>query len=170
MGIREIEIFSKCREFYEAMLEDGVFLCVEDKEGKINVMTIGWGMIGVIWNEPVMTVLVRPLRHTYKLLKNARYFSVSVPGGKLKEELSYCGSHSGEIENKIEKSGIKLANGKIQGVKIVEGCDLYYECEIIHKNSLLKETLEPGIIKKYYGDDSFHTLFYGKILKAYETI
>ena len=170
MKTKDIEVFSRYKDFYEAMMGPGAFLSVKDKNGRVNVMTIGWAMLGVLWYEPVMTVLVRPSRHTFDLLENSRYFSVSIPVGKMRKELSYCGSHTGKDEDKIHGCGLKLANGKTEGIVAVEGCDIYFECEVVHKNALVKENLEPAILGKYYGGGSLHILFYGKVIRSYEKI
>ena len=44
----------------------GVFLISNDKESlRPNVMTIGWLELGIVWRRPIITVLVRPSRHTF---------------------------------------------------------------------------------------------------------
>jgi shikimate kinase len=38
--------------------EDRVLLVSQGKQGPPNVMTIGWGQVGIIWRKPIFTVLV----------------------------------------------------------------------------------------------------------------
>ena len=59
-------------------LNKGAFLTTQ-YGGENNVMTIGWGQIGIIWRKPVMTVLVRKSRYTKTLLDGSKEFTVSVP-------------------------------------------------------------------------------------------
>ena len=76
----------KAFPFYEnfdvlckAMAGNGAFLAVKDKDGRSNIMTIGWATVGVIWSKHVMSVMVRPVRFTHELMENAKVFSVCVP-------------------------------------------------------------------------------------------
>jgi len=143
-------------------------LVVEDKIGRVNVMTIGWGQVGIMWGLPIMTVLVRPARHTHAMLGNAAHFSVCVPRlGELKNELAYCGSKSGRDYDKARVCGFTLKDGVAPRLKYLAGCELVYQCEIYGRNELLREALAPGALGKYYpGADVPHTLYFGKILKA----
>jgi flavin reductase (DIM6/NTAB) family NADH-FMN oxidoreductase RutF len=146
----------------------GAFLVVEDRIGRVNAMTIGWAQAGVIWGWPMMTVLVRPSRHTHLLLENAAHFSVCVPRpGELKKELAFCGSKSGRDYDKIRVCGLALKEGLVKNIKYLDGCELVYQCEISGKTELKRETLPPAAIERYYpGHDAPHTLYFGRILKA----
>mgnify|MGYP005612714143 CR=1 FL=1 len=42
-----------------------------------NTMTISWGGLGTLWNRPVATVYVKPIRHTHDFLDTNEYFTVS---------------------------------------------------------------------------------------------
>lgn len=146
----------------------GAFLVVQDKKGRVNVMTIGWAQAGVIWGEPIMTVLVRPSRYTHDFLENAAHFSVCVPRrGELKKELAFCGSKSGREYDKVRACALKLKEGKRKDLKYIDGCGLVYQCEMYGKTALKRETLHPEALEKYYpGADAPHTLYFGKILRA----
>ena len=165
--MKEMKYSERFDDFCAAMENDGAFLVVTDKQGKTNVMTIGWSTIGVIWYEPVIQVLVRPTRHTYTIIENATHFSVCLPVGKMQKELAYCGSHSGKDKDKFKECNLKLLPGQTKGISVIDGCDIYYECELIHKNKVMKETLDPRISKKYYTNSDQHSIYFGKILKAY---
>lgn len=145
----------------------GAFLVVEDKRGRVNAMTIGWAQVGVIWGEPVMTVLVRPSRHTHPMLENSGHFSVCVPKrGEMKKELAFCGSKSGRDYDKIRACALKLKGGK-PGVKYIDGCALVYQCEILARTDLVRGKIGAEPLKKYYpAGETLHTLYFGKILKA----
>lgn len=170
MNTKEIEVYSRFQECYKALMGPGALLAVKDKAGKKNIMTVGWATFGVIWYEPIVAILVRPSRYTHELLEKAKYFSLNVPVNKLEKALAFCGSHSGIKVDKIKESGLTLAEGKTGGTVIVEDCDIFFECEILNSNCVMKDNLDPAIIHKYYGDKSFHTVFYGRILKAYEKV
>jgi len=156
--------FEHIDKLVKALENDGAFLVVEDKKGKINLMTIGWATVGMVWGKPMMTVFVRPVRHTYDLIESATSFSVCVPGtGKLKEELEFCGSSSGRSVDKIKATGLTLKRGQAKDTMIVEECKLFYECSIVHRNFLDPKSLDPAIISSYYPNKDYHAVYYGEI-------
>jgi flavin reductase (DIM6/NTAB) family NADH-FMN oxidoreductase RutF len=58
-------------------------------------MTIGWGLVGRLWREPVFMVAVRPSRHTFKLIEETDVFTVNVPSDGMDATIDYCGTVSG---------------------------------------------------------------------------
>ena len=66
------------RETHTRMSNGGILLASQDAGGKLNPMTIGWGVFGWIWARPVFTVLVRPSRYTFACLEAAGDFTVNV--------------------------------------------------------------------------------------------
>ncbi|MBI4676943.1 MAG: flavin reductase family protein [Elusimicrobia bacterium] len=163
----KIEFFEGFADLVKALPKPGAFLLVEDVEGRRNVMTIGWATLGVVWSEPVLEVLVRPSRHTFGLMQKAERFSINVPLGKLQKRLAFCGSRSGRETDKIEACGLRLLPGLTRGVWVIDGCDLYYECEIVHKTLVVKENLDRKIVRQYYPGDDFHTIYAGRVLESY---
>ena len=146
----------------------GAFLVVQGRDRRPNPMTIGWGGVGVVWGEPIFTVLVRPSRFTFSLMEQAKRFSICVPlGGRLKSQLAFCGSHSGRDCDKVKECGLQAGAGIAAGVSVLEDCDFFYECEIVHKTQVLQKTLEPAIVGRFYPAGDFHTLYHGRILHAY---
>lgn len=148
----------------------GAFLAVKDAKGRSNVMTIGWAQAGYVWGKPVMTVLVRPSRHTSSLLAGAAGFTVCVPGpGKLAKELAFCGSKSGRDYDKARACGLKLAAGAAEGLVYVEGCELVYHCLLAGSAPLDPSRLPDPALKRFYpggfGGEP-HVLYFGEIIKA----
>jgi len=155
-------------ELCAALEGAGAFLVVEDAKGRVNAMTIGWAQLGVIWGEPIMSVLVRPSRHTFDMLKTATHFSVCVPRpGELKKELAFCGTKSGREYDKLRVCGFKLKDGSVKGVKYLDGCALVYQCALYGSYELKRETLSPQALAKYYQPGEVpHTVYFGKLIKA----
>ena len=163
-----MEYYDNFDKFCGALEGAGAFLVVEDGKGRVNAMTIGWAQAGVIWGQPVMTVLVRPSRYTHSLLENAARFSVCVPRrGEMEKELAFCGTKSGREYDKIRACALKLKEGLVKDLKYIDGCGLVYQCEIYGRTALKRETLSAAALEKYYpGADAPHTLYFGKILQA----
>jgi len=142
----------------------GAFLVVEDGKGGANPMTIGWAQLGVTWGLPVMSVLVRPSRHTYHLLRSASCFTVCVPReGEMKKELAFCGSRSGRGSDKAKDCGLRLKPGSLPGASFVEGSALVYECYLLHRAPLTPGALPQELVSRYYPEGDWHDIFTGEV-------
>ena len=141
----------------------GAFLTVKDKEGRVNTMTVSWGFIGEMWNEPHFICVVRPQRYTFKLIENAVDFTISVPYGSLADELHICGTKSGANMDKSEV--VKFIPAQKTISPVVDGCNAYLECLINYSDSL-KEAFMSDEAKSFYNNDEHH-FYIGKIVGAY---
>lgn len=145
-------------------LSKGAFLVSGDD--KPNVMTIAWGMIGVMWFKKVMMVPVRETRFTKEFIDKTGTFTVCVPYGDASEALKICGSKSGRDVDKFELTGMKPAKAKSVNSHIIEGCNMYYECKVLYKSTLNKEDLLPNEAK-CYENNNMHTMYFAEIVDSY---
>lgn len=157
-------------ETFKAFKEDRVLLVSQGKQGPPNVMTIGWGQIGIIWRKPIFTVLVRPSRYTYKLLEESGHFTVNIVPPSLKEVVQYCGTASGRDHDKFKEKGLAaLPSSKVKSPIIKEGI-LHFECQVVNKNDLIPSELAPSIIPGLYPKGDFHRVYFGEILTCQREI
>jgi flavin reductase (DIM6/NTAB) family NADH-FMN oxidoreductase RutF len=161
----------KYNKFLDKVMEQlngsGAFL-ISNNEKDENLMTIGWGFIGVMWNKPVFIAAVRYSRYTYDILEESDEFAVSIPfNGQLKEELIKCGTKSGRNINKFEEYNITTKPGEQIKTPLVEKCDLHYECKVLYKQSLQSELVNNKEIKSNYKDHDYHVMIYGEILSCH---
>jgi flavin reductase (DIM6/NTAB) family NADH-FMN oxidoreductase RutF len=151
----------------ESLSAGGAFLTVGSGE-ELNVMTIGWGTVGYIWNKPIFTVPVRSSRYTYKLIDGVDEFSVSIPlDNSLKEQLHFCGTKSGRDVDKFKECGLIAQPGQVISTPVIGQCPLHYECKIVYKQAMNPGLIAKEIEKKHYQDQNFHTIFYGEIVACY---
>ena len=52
-------------------------VCARKKDGTFNMCTIAWGSIGELWSKDVITVYVKPIRHTDSFLFEDDYFTIT---------------------------------------------------------------------------------------------
>jgi len=151
-------------ETIKTLNELGLLLVSIDSNGKPNVMTIGWGSIGIIWYKPIFIVLVRQSRYTHKLIEEAGDFTVNVPKRDMKHIIDFCGSVSGkEIDKFKEKNLTPLPSKKVKS-PIIAQCPINYECKIVYKTIIDPKIIEKRIISEYYSSGNYHTIFFGEIL------
>ncbi len=148
-------------------IEDGAFLTVAAKD-RLNVMTIGWGLVGVLWQRSVFMVAVRKNRHTFGLMEAAESFTVSVPTKDMHKELEFCGSMSGRTVDKLKEC--KLATRKAQKVSspVLAIPGYHYECQRLYKSALDPKMLDKDLGELYPKKD-YHTLYFGEIVACYQT-
>lgn len=166
----EINYTDYLKETIDKLRMPGLLLASADAAGKPNAMTIGWGIIGIIWGKPVFVVLVRPSRYTYNLIERSGDFTVNVPSIDMSEIVSYCGTKSGRDHDKFTEKKMTAKPGNTVKSPIIEECVIHYECSIIHKNEVLKDKLADNIVYSAYPKGDFHAIYYGEILSAYANL
>ena len=145
--MKNIEYFTDL-DVVNNQLQDGAFLTVRS-EDKLNTMTIGWGMIGYIWNKPIFQVLVRPSRYTYELLDNIDNFTVSVPYDfDMNKELAYCGSNSGRDVDKFSELDLSIIESPDVNSPFIKKATYHYSCKVLYKDKIIKNELDNNIINE----------------------
>ncbi|HPF44224.1 MAG TPA: flavin reductase family protein [Syntrophomonadaceae bacterium] len=148
-------------------LPRGAFLSVKAGD-KTNTMTIGWSLIGTLWNIPVIMVAVRPSRYTFKLMEQADNFTVSFPHSKdLKDPLAKAGKLSGKDVDKFKECQITAQPGRIIESPAIAECNLVYECKLLYKHPLNPDMLPAEIKSSCYKEGDYHTLYFAKIVASY---
>lgn len=61
---------------FELFDKQWALLTAGDKNS-YNAMTISWGGLGTLWNKPVATVYVKPIRYTHEFMEKSDYFTIS---------------------------------------------------------------------------------------------
>ena len=153
-------------ESFFSQLTEGAFLTVR-AGASLNTMTIGWGMIGVVWERPIFTVLVRDSRHTYSIMEQAVDFTVTVPTEDMNDALAFCGTRSGRDLDKFEACGLKTKPGLRTASPVLDVRGVQLECRILYKTPMDPSRLDPALGALYPKHD-YHTLYFGEILECYE--
>ena len=151
----------------QRMREDGLLLVTMGADGKANVMTIGWGIIGSIWSRPVFIVLVRPSRHTYSRLEQVGDFTVNVPPRELAAAVSHCGTVSGRDHDKFQEMQLTPIPSREVRPPIIKECVVHYECRTLHRNDVAPDALAQTVRGEFYASGDFHRLYFGEIVAAY---
>lgn len=149
-----------------ARLKGGALLTVQAGES-LNTMTIGWGLIGVLWDKPVFMVPVRNSRHTYSILEKAVDFTVVAPSGDRKDVLTFCGTKSGRDLDKLKACHLTTRPGQHTASPVLDMAGLHLECRILYKTPIDPAHLDKALASLYPKHD-YHTLYFGEIVSCYE--
>ncbi len=131
-----------------------------------NTMTISWGGLGTIWNKPVATVYVKPIRYTHRFLDENEYFTVSFFDEKYREDLALLGTLSGRDGDKVAKTALTPVTAG-QSMTF-EQATLTLLCKKIYRQDLITDTMPQEAIDKYYIDEEPHTMFIGEVVDIIE--
>jgi flavin reductase (DIM6/NTAB) family NADH-FMN oxidoreductase RutF len=165
MKKKEVGPFEFSEQTMEEMGGCGCLLVAGD-ERKNNVMTIGWGFLGVLWGRPMFMVAVRPSRHTFGFLEESAEFTVNVPRKGIEDALTLCGTKSGRDMDKFKEAGLTRLAGKKVRTPIIEECIVNYECKTVWKTKMQEKDL-PGFAKSgFYKSGDFHTVYFGEIVSV----
>ncbi|MCQ2282403.1 MAG: flavin reductase family protein [Bacteroidales bacterium] len=147
---------------FDLMDKDWMILSA-GKEGDMNMMTIGWGQLGVLWNKPVLTVYVSTSRYTNEFVEREGRFTVTAFPEQYRDALKYLGSVSGRDEDKLKGSGF-TAEFTENGSPIYKEANLAIECKKIYTQqfdqSLLRDEQKDWYAQRGIG---LHVMYIGEI-------
>ncbi len=102
-------------------------------EGKHNIITIAWA--GTVCSDPPMlSIAVRPLRHSYRMIEDTGEFVVNIPSSSMTETMDYCGLVSGRDVDKFAERGLTaVPSSQLQCAPLIAECPVNLECKVEQK-------------------------------------
>lgn len=165
MSFKEINVTEVTENFIKNIGNEWMLITAGNQE-KYNMMTASWGFAGVMWGEPTAIAAVRPQRYTMEFMKNEAYYTLSFYGDDKKIH-AVCGKESGRDVNKTEKTGLTPIFDNETGAPYFEQARLVLICKKTYTQNLDKNSfLNNDIKSKWYPNEDYHTMFYGKIVKC----
>ena len=128
---------------------------------KFNTMTVSWGSMGTLWNKPVVTVYVKPVRYTSEFLKAQDRFTVSFYGPEHKKALSLLGSRSGRDGDKVAESG--LTPKFLENSVTFEEASRTFVLKKIYEAPFVPEQVPAFAHDAYYTEEAEHIVFIGEV-------
>jgi|YNPMSStandDraft_2_1061718.scaffolds.fasta_scaffold00023_24 flavin reductase (DIM6/NTAB) family NADH-FMN oxidoreductase RutF len=143
-------------------------LVVGGTKDSYNMMTASWGGFGVVWNEPVAFVLVRPSRYTYEFLLRYSNFSLVFLPPSHRNILEICGAKSGREINKMNLPNLTPFSLPSEAVGFEEA-ELIFSCSSnFHQPIDPKALLREDIRKAFYPQGDYHEIFIATICEIWE--
>ena len=148
-----------------SLIGDDWMLITAGEKGDYNTMTASWGGAGVLWNDPVSFIFVRPQRYTYNFTEKYGKYTLSFFSEKYRGALAFCGSHSGRDTDKAEKTGLTPVFE--DGYTYFAEAELVIFCEKKYADDLREENFtDKTTVQKCYPSRDFHRMYVGKITKC----
>ena len=124
-------------------------------------MTVSWGGAGVLWNKKVVTLYIRPTRHTYTLLEKTDLATISFFTDEYKKTLSYFGRVSGRDEDKIAVSGLSCSTER--GAPIFEEASRTFVLKKLYYSDIDKNNFSDPALDSHYNGD-YHRMYIYEII------
>lgn len=139
----------------------GAFLVSGD-----NVMTVSWGLLGVMWGKKILVAPIRDSRYTKTFVDFSKEFTLSVPkADQLREQIAFCGSRSGRDVDKWTECGLKKQKARVVSSFVVGGCERYYECRVVTVLDMKNADLSQ--IAEWYPTHDLHNLYFAEVVAEY---
>lgn len=151
-----------------SLFADDWFEVAAGKEGDMNLMTIAWGNLGVLWNKPIVTVYVSTSRYTNEFMEKNDYFTITHFPSSMRKELQYLGSVSGRDEDKVKGAGLTTEFTEL-GNPIFAEADLAIECRKIYATPFEKDKM-PLEQQQWYDERGIgvHVAYIGEIVHVWK--
>lgn len=142
-------------------------LLTAGKEDKFNTMTISWGGLGTLWNKPVVTVYVKPIRYTYKFMEENEYFTISFYEETYRKDLGILGSKSGRELDKLSLT--KLTPEVLENSISFKEATLTIVCKKIYfqdldMNHIDNSSVPQSEIDRFYKNEPIHRMYIGEVV------
>ena len=162
----KVDLIDYLNQTFKMADTTGVLLVSVGKDGRPNVMTIGWLLLGRSYHgNPIAVVAVRPARYTFKLLDEVEEFVIAVPAPELEKAVAYCGEKSGRDVDKFKETGLTpIPSVNVKPPSIKE-CTLNIECRIYNKTRPPHYILTPEHRKAPISEQ--HTIYFAEVLGTY---
>jgi flavin reductase (DIM6/NTAB) family NADH-FMN oxidoreductase RutF len=104
------------------------------EDGSMNVMTVSWAGVACS-TPPVVSVAIRPERHSYGLIRETGEFVLNLPSVSLLRTVDFCGTASGRHVAKFAEAQLTPIPGLKVRAPMIRECPVNLECVV--RNSLV---------------------------------
>ena len=129
-----------------------VSLC--DKEGKANIITIGWAGT-ICTNPPMVSISVRPERYSYDMLKETGEFVINLTTKELAWATDYCGVKSGRTVDKFKECKLTPIAGHYVKAPMIAESPVNIECRVREIKELGSHHMFLADVLAVHADDKY---------------
>lgn len=112
-----------------------VMVSVADKEGNNNIITVAWAGT-VCTNPPMVSISVRPERHSYHMIEESGEFVINLTTEKLAFATDYCGVRSGRDVDKFREMKLTPEKASQVSAPLIGESPVNIECKVVKKEEL----------------------------------
>ena len=134
-----------------------VMVSVRDRDGQDNIITVAWAGT-VCTNPPMVSISVRPERHSYRMIKESGEFVINLVTEQLVKAADYCGVRSGRDVDKFKEMRLEKAEAEKIHAPMILNSPVNIECKVTEVKKLgshhmfLAEVLAVQIDEQYLNE------------------
>lgn len=131
-----------------------VMVSVTGSGGERNIITVAW--TGTICSDPAMvSVSVRPERHSYKLLKETGEFVINLTTRKLVHAADYCGVRSGRDVDKFRETHLTPRPASVVRAPLIGESPVNIECTVTEIKPLGSHDMFLARVQAVHADEKY---------------
>lgn len=162
-GFKKADFTQYSQFILDRMGKEGVVCSVVDKKGNVNLITLGWGLMGRSYRgRPMFVIAVTPQRYSWKFLEEVPEFVIGAGGEGAKEKMAYAGRVSGRDEDKFQGAGFTPMAGEYVRAPLLKECFVNVECRIYTKVEPPHMLLTPEHRKRPVEEQ--HTIYFAEVM------
>lgn len=158
---------AKYRDPFALFQEDGIALAKSEEDPRVACITIGWGAIGTLFNEPSATVYIHKTRFSEHVFREADLFSICFFDHELDRDVdTYYGAKSSRDIDKFNDG--PFTPEYLENTPVFAEARLVILCEKSAQTQFAAEDVyHHPQIENWYASKEGHSLFIGKIKWIY---
>jgi flavin reductase (DIM6/NTAB) family NADH-FMN oxidoreductase RutF len=126
---------------------------IDKPADKANIITIAW--CGIICsNPPLVSISIRPSRHSHKLIKETGDFVINIPTGDMIKKVDLCGIRSGKDIDKFRACSFSAQPSSKVSSPMIKECPVNIECKLKNIASLGVHDMFIGEVVSVHTDES----------------
>ena len=131
-----------------------VMVSMADKQGNNNIITIAWAGT-ICTNPPMVSISVRPERHSYPILKETGEFVINLTTKDLVFATDYCGVKSGRDVDKFKEMNLTPIPGDMVKAPLIAESPVNLECKVTEVIPLGSHDMFLAEVVAVHADDKY---------------
>lgn len=148
------------------LLQEDWMLVTAGNDVQFNMMTAGWGGLGVMFGKPVAFCFIAPTRFTYQLMEKNDTYTLSFYTETYRDVLKTCGSKSGKDTDKVKETGLTPISTP-NGGKAFSEAWMIIECRKTVAQSITPEAITNLQLKEEWSAKQLYKMFVGEIVNVW---
>lgn len=131
-----------------------VLVSCKGADGEENILTVGWaGTINT--NPPMLSISVRPERHSYELIRSSKEFVVNLTTKDMAWATDYCGVVSGRDVDKFAKCGFNKQKANVVSCPMIAESPVNIECRVTEEKKLGSHSMFIAKVVAVHADETY---------------
>lgn len=131
-----------------------VMVSVTDGRGHNNIVTVAWAGT-ICTNPPMLSISVRPERHSYSMIRETGEFVVNLTTKDLTYATDYCGVKSGRDVDKFKELGLTATPASIVKAPLIAESPVNIECKVTEVKELGSHHMFLAEVVAVHADDKY---------------